>query len=570
MVLKQLCEFAEQQQANLPPPMFENRRIRWVIPLRPDGTFLGTLEPTCGKGENPFLGKHFWAPYEYRSSGSNPRLLADTAEFALGVVPLGRDPQAAASRHAAFIQSVRRCAASTGNPSVKAVERFLLSWDLRKWQLPKELRATHEVTFRVGHIYPIEDPEIALYWNAISHTSNYDKAQRLCAICGHVRTHPKTRHFKIRALSLGRASGLSLISASVPAAESYGLASSGGVPTCTHCEESVYRAVNYILSNPQSRIMCGSTTYIFWTKKRYEFDFKSLLVKPDPSDIHILEQSAFFGNSSVGDFDSTPFNVVGLAANSARVVVRDWIGASLGGLKRNLLRFFTLQQLVGNSGDPGKPAGVVALAAGCESPHSHSILRALIRLAIEGRSLPALCLVAAVRKNHIEKRVTRLRAALIKMVILSNASGLEDGAMVALDSDSKQPGYICGRILAVLQNIQWVALGKVNTSIVDRFFPTASVAPGMVFPRLLRVSQAHLRKVREQRPAAYFALQRRLEQLTQQLSEFPAVLSLLEQGQFALGYYHQRAYDRNCARKHLADSQTQTQLREMEREPADV
>jgi len=142
--------------------------------------------------------------------------------------------------------------------------------------------------------------------------------------------------------------------------------------------------------------------------------------------------------------------------------------------------------------------------------------------------------------------------------------------MVGLDPENHQPGYVCGRFLAVLQRIQWIALGNVNTSIVDRFFPTASVSPRMVFPRLLRLTQAHLRKVHEQRPTAYFALQRTLEQLTQKLPEFPSVLSMLEQGLFALGYYHQRAFDRSCAKRRLAENQAPDHSHRDESEGADV
>ncbi|HWH61333.1 MAG TPA: type I-C CRISPR-associated protein Cas8c/Csd1 [Terriglobales bacterium] len=569
-MLRQLYEFAEQQQADLPPPMFENRRIRWIIPLRADGTFLGTLEPTCGKGDSPFLGKQFWAPYEYRSSGSKPRLLADTAEFALGVVPVGRDPQTTANRHAAFIEETIRCSAFTGNSNVKAVERFLLSWDPRKWQLPKELSATHEVTFRVGQIYPIQNQDVILYWNLVSNTEHRGATHLVCTICGQKTTGAKTRHFKIRSLSVGRASGLSLISANIPAAESYGLSSSRGVPTCSHCEESICRATNYLVANPQSHIVCGSITYIFWAKKHCEFDLKSLLVQPDPSEIHILERCSLSGDSSVCNFDSTPFHVAGLTANSARVVVRDWIGTSVGELKRNLSRSFQLQQLVGSNGDPGKPIGFLRLITGYDSASANLILRALIRLAVAGGALPILPLCRAIQRSKIEKGVTRLRAALIKMVILSNASSLEEEQMVGLDPNNNQPGYVCGRLLAVLQKIQWLALGNVNASILDRFFPSASVSPRMVFPRLLRLSQAHLRKVHEQRPAAYFALQHTLEQLTQELHEFPSVLSMLEQGLFALGYYHQRAFHRSCARGRLADNQAPDHSHRGESEEADV
>jgi len=568
MLLKQFCDFAKQQEAKVPPPMFENRRIRWIVPLRSDGSFLGALESTCGNGRNPSSGKHFWAPYEYRASACNPRLLADTAEFVLGLVPQGREPQISTDRHAAFIDQVERCAAATGSATVRAIESFLRTWDARNWRLPEELSATHEVTFRVEETYPIQDPEIILYWNTVCMATNHESSFRVCSICGLKTQSAKMRHFKIRNLVGGRTSGLSLVSSSVPSAESYGLESSNGVPTCSRCEEAMCRAANYLISNPHSRIVCGSCTYIFWADKHREFDFKSLLIQPDPSEVRILEQAAFSGDGSVDRFDESPFNVAGLNANSARVVVRDWMGTSLRELKKHLSRFFTLQQIVGSDGKSGKPMGLLGLVAGFESRHGQLILQALMRLAVEGGALPIFPLVAAIRKNSIENAVTRNRAAIIKMVMLSQIQGSVEDSMTGLDSGNEQPGYLCGRLLALFQTIQWTAQSNINASVVDRFFAMASVAPRIVFPRLFRLSQAHLRKVHERRPAAYFALQNQLEEVIQKLPEFPAVLSMFEQGLFALGYYHQRAFDRHRAASRSASNRLPHN--KVESEPADV
>lgn len=130
--------------------------------------------------------------------------------------------------------------------------------------------------------------------------------------------------------------------------------------------------------------------------------------------------------------------------------------------------------------------------------------------------------------------------------------------MVALEMDNKDPAYLCGRLLAELEAVQRRALPGVSATIVDRFFGTASSAPASVFGRLIRGAQPHLARLERDRPAAHHALQRRIEDILAGLPAsgdgkgpgFPRILTLEQQGIFALGYYHQRAFDRAQAAAH--------------------
>lgn len=112
--------------------------------------------------------------------------------------------------------------------------------------------------------------------------------------------------------------------------------------------------------------------------------------------------------------------------------------------------------------------------------------------------------------------------------------------MVQLDKESQKPSYLCGRLMAVLEEIQAGALGSTNATIVDRYYGTASTAPATVFSTLLSGSRHHLAKLRKEKPGYYTNLEKKLQEVVIGLSEFPKVLSLEEQGIFALGYYHQK------------------------------
>ena len=128
--------------------------------------------------------------------------------------------------------------------------------------------------------------------------------------------------------------------------------------------------------------------------------------------------------------------------------------------------------------------------------------------------------------------------------------------MSELDLSNRTPAYLCGRLLAEVEAAQRAAILGAKATVVDRFYGAASTAPASVFGNLLRGTQAHLGKLKRDRPGAYAGIQRRMEQIMSGLERFPRTLSMNEQAMFVLGYYHQRASDRaamTAARDAAAD-----------------
>ena len=125
--------------------------------------------------------------------------------------------------------------------------------------------------------------------------------------------------------------------------------------------------------------------------------------------------------------------------------------------------------------------------------------------------------------------------------------------MSQLQPDHSSTAYHCGRLLAVLESIQRSASdGKLNTTLIDRFYGTASSAPASVFGNLLRGAQPHLAKMRknDRRKGAAYALEQEMMDVIDRIPAFPSTLVAKEQAIFALGYYHQRAHDRAQAQSH--------------------
>ena len=171
--------------------------------------------------------------------------------------------------------------------------------------------------------------------------------------------------------------------------------------------------------------------------------------------------------------------------------------------------------------------------------------RSLFRAALSATPIPLEVAFQAVRRCRAEQGVTRPRAALIKLVLLSReTTPPKENYMVALETEHPSPAYHCGRLLAVIEDVQRAALPGVNATIIDRYYGAASSTPAVVFGALLRGAQPHLARLERDRPGAYVNLQRRLEEVMAQIGDWPTTLPLREQALFSLGYYHQRAHSR--------------------------
>lgn len=109
---------------------------------------------------------------------------------------------------------------------------------------------------------------------------------------------------------------------------------------------------------------------------------------------------------------------------------------------------------------------------------------------------------------------------------------------MALDRQRSNAGYVAGRLFALLEKIQEdSAEGDLNATIKDRYYSSASATPGVVFPRLIRLSQHHLGRL-DRGPRIFF--EKQVGEVMTMLSAFPPHLGIEDQGMFAVGYYHQR------------------------------
>jgi len=135
--------------------------------------------------------------------------------------------------------------------------------------------------------------------------------------------------------------------------------------------------------------------------------------------------------------------------------------------------------------------------------------------------------------------------------------------------ETNDPAYNCGRLLAVLDDLQRAALGQVGAGIVARFYGNGSTYPRNVFPYLIKLSKHHVAKLVKDssKQAAGFALSSRINEICLLFPasseggapEFPGLLNPQQQGRFALGFHQQKGKDERdrkaaiSAKKHAAE-----------------
>ncbi len=551
MLLQRLVEYADRQD-DLAPPLYTKAWVRYVIELDKNGEILNP-KPIDLSEQGSKRGQRRPVPNVQRTVAVKPLLLADNAEYTFGLAREKSRPERVEKCHTAYMALLEECVTTTADPFAAAVLSFLRGDPVSQLDLSEEFDRGATIIFRIHDIFPHRRSVVQRFWarhNAPQTTGKKATREMQCIVCGENKPVVKRLRGKIKGIPGGQTSGTALISANKPAFESYGLKASHIAPICLECSEQFTKAINHLLRDDSSHVWFSNLIFAFWTREEVGFNVANWLKAPEPQDVQELINAVRTGRTAT-EVDVTTFYAVSLSGSGGRAVVRDWIDTTVGQVKRSLVNWFQDQQIVDVWGDDPRPLGVYALAGATVrelEDLSPSTIRVLLRAALIDTPLPWNLLEQAVRRNHAERDVTRARAALIKLVLTGQHREKEND-MVQLHPEHPEPAYHCGRLLAVLEQIQRTAIGSnISATIVDRFYGTASTAPASVFGRLLRGAQPHLSKLQRDRPGAAYALQERMEEIMAALPAFPHTLNLKEQGLFALGYYHQRAYDRAQAR----------------------
>ena len=558
MILQALKEYYDRKAADpdsgIAPLGWERKEIPYLIVLREDGSLV-RVEDTRDKVGKKKRAKVFLVPQAVkRTVGVSANLLWDNVEYVTGVVCKGK-PERVAAQHQAF---VGRLAEFAECRAVKPICAFLATsgFQDKLASFPEWNEAIEGCAFvsfiLVGESCPVFNMQdvVDRINSSISSSSTEVSSGRLCLVSGRRDVVAKL-HPAIKGVQGTNTTGGNIISFNFPAACSFGKLQGENAPIGERAAFEYTTALNTLLGkDSRQKMSAGDATVVFWSERKsmLEDEFIDLFGEPEKdnpdkgvSAVERLLASVRTGSFSPED-DATRFYVLGLAPNSARISIRFWHDGTVAEMEGRFADWFenlriahgpkekehlSLWRLLVSIAPLGKSENIPPNLAG-----------AVMRSILEGTPYPATLLACAIQRVKAEPRarpdVAYARAKLIKAFLNHNK---ERKLTVSLDKENTDIGYRLGRLFAVLEMIQEEANPSINATIRDKFYASASSTPNAVFGNLMRLKNYHLGKLSQGR-SIYF--ERLLGEVIAEIPSFPAHLSLDDQGDFAIGYYHQR------------------------------
>jgi CRISPR-associated protein Csd1 len=570
MLVQALARYADTRLADqLDDPAFESKPVRFFLEVAEDGRFLGFIERT----ESVARGKKTLAVAQQlnipkspvsRNSGLHPLLACDDMKYVLGpgewTKPAEVENQQ--GRHDAFIALITIAANETSDPAIRSAARFYersaeVESARNDFAVRKPLPGSMICLYSNGAL--VSNPAVREFWRSHYQAAFGERSQKggqgICLISGDYGPIAAT-HDKIKGAGNlgGQAAGVSLMSFDKAAFRSYGWEQNANSPVSPSRANAYVLALNDLLkSGSAQRRDHGGVGFVFWTKIAPSDDTYDVIESATPAQVNKLLQ---LDPNAVGDPDE--FYFLGMSGNGGRLLIRHWYHDSLARVKANVKAWFEglaiANAYTGVLAEP-PPLWLLLKAVARDEAPPDRILQLLSR-AIEGQPLGRSILAAALNRQRAAPNKERYKPERIGLIRLcTNDLIRHEGASLmtpTLDSGQTHRAYLCGRLLAIYDSLQYQAHrsaggeDELNRTVADTYYSLASTNPMAAFPRVDDLGQKHLRKLRRDNRPAMVALEREIQVVHRLIAEqcgarFPGPLSLEDQGRFAIGFHHQRA-----------------------------
>jgi CRISPR-associated protein Csd1 len=567
-----------RRNTELPLLGFGVEQISYCLEIGTAGELLGVIPllDTSGKKARPRLLIVPQLP-EQRTSGIKSNFLWDKTAYSLGQSNKSKRTE---SEHAAFLSLHRELLAGTEDTGLKAFLRFLTEWKPETGSPlllvePGVIDANIGFKLRGDSQFLHERHEAKQIWERS--VVNQDEAaaaktpDQQCLVSGTVGLLARV-HAPIRGVDNAQSSGASIVSFTQSSFCSYQLVDGANAPVSASAAFAYTTVLRYLLRREPSnrqRLNIGDATVVFWAEsddpeesEAAEWTFAALATDRETDEqatgrVRLALELVAKGRP-VSDIHpklkpDTHLVVLGLAPNASRLSIRYWMRDTMADLVARLASH--AQDLLLEPAPWKTPPTPWRLALstapsrdGKSKAEDVSPLLAgeLMRAILTGNRYPQSLLANLIMRMRADGDVSGIRVALCKAVInrdrrLGESPLSSEEVSVSLDLQATHPGYLLGRLFAVLEGAQRSALGgQVNATIRDRYFGAASATPALVLPMLLRNAQNHLSRLRKDKPGLAVLLEKELQEIIDKLPDhFPRSLDLKDQGRFAIGYYHQ-------------------------------
>jgi CRISPR-associated protein Csd1 len=372
----------------------------------------------------------------------------------------------------------------------------------------------------------------------------------------------------------GAKSSAKIVSFNFDSAKSFGKDQSFNSPVSLRTAFQYSTALKWLCRRgSHQKIQIGDATVIFWTERPSEAE--NLLpwifepAKQAEDEVLKVELQTILQRIADGHYPdefgdpATPFYVLGLSPNVARISVRFWYVSTLGEFIANLHDHFEDLKIVGNTHADLRSSindllrETVPLKNGWPdqekiSPH---LAGEVTRAVLQGRRYPQSLMQQVLNRvcaegfvdsdKHKGWRTARHRRAAILKACTNREHRFRNQKENILDAYLNRihphPAYQCGRLMAVLAFVQERALNTVNATVVRRFLSAASRAPALYLGRLqVQAEVGHLPKLPGDIPGF---LRDEMKQINGELKDaLPTRLDQIGQSLFVLGFYQQLAH----------------------------
>ena len=335
--------------------------------------------------------------------------------------------------------------------------------------------------------------------------------------------------------------------------DSYGKTQGSNAPISPEAEFEYTTALKIMLQKgSHNKFLIGNRTYLFWASSNDEASIKaeesffSLMGYNDTDDpnanieeVQRVFKAIYSGEIRCGLDDR--FYILGLMPNSARIAVTYWSELSLREFAHKILMHFNDMEIIDTRKSKWPYAGLREMLStvtlgGKQSDVTPNLPDAVAKSIFQGLPYPYSLFSSCIRRIRAEQKLGICRAAILK-AYLNRIKSNNYKITVMLDKENTNPGYLCGRLFAVLDKIQEDANGI--HSIQERYMNSASSTPSSVFATILNLSSHHSEKLTNGSRIFY-------EKIKQEIMDklpsdgFPAHLDLQDQGRFFVGFYQQR------------------------------
>lgn len=583
MLIKALCDYYDilAKKGSVLPAGYSKVNIHYLISLTADGKIDEIID--CQKKELVQSGKktkekkvpiEMVMPQRTEKPGIDANIAEHRPLYIFGLnldkdhlTPEDRTDKAKKS-HEAFVKENLEFIENLQSPLISAYKNFLNSWKPEEEVENKWLLGLGKDYQKSGFAFCLSgNPDCLLheesavkkkweeeYTKRAEQGDDARKAQ--CAVTG--EQVPIARiHSKIKGVYGGLATGSVLIGFNNDSENSYGNEQSYNSNISETAMKKYTEALNFLLSTNKHKAMLDEMTIVFWAMSSQE-TYEDLFMKmffgqqdqmdaektdamlknllKDAKDVQVTEERL----QSLDIIDpNVDFYMLGLKPNSSRLSVKFIIRRRYADVLWNIAKFQKDLQV----SDDFHSVALWQIKREMISPKSKNdkvnpaLISRLLETILNGGTYPVSLLETIIRRVKTDEgsgKINAIRAGIIKACI--NYRESKEELKVSLDKTNQTPAYLCGRLFAVLEKLQQDASNNsLNRTIKDAYFASASAKPALVFPKLIRLAQNHLNKVKY--PVYYNKLIGEIMDGLQ--GEFPETLRLTDQGRFDVGYYQQ-------------------------------